>query len=200
MFFAKRSKFSSTYDYIVVGLGNPGKEYEKTRHNIGFRAIDLLCENLGVECKKSKFKSLIGEGKIAQSRVLIMKPQTFMNLSGQAVLEAMSFYKLTPEKVIVIFDDITLDVGRLRIRAKGSDGGHRGMRNIIELSGSDAFPRIKLGVGQKPHPDYDTKDWVLSKFSSEDEKILSDSTKNAAEAVKCIITKDISTAMNRFNK
>lgn len=200
MFFSKKNKFSSTYDYMVVGLGNPGKEYEKTRHNIGFCAIDILCEELGADCKKSKFKSLVGEGKIGQDRVLIIKPQTFMNLSGEAVLEAMKFYKLTPDKVIVIFDDITLDVGRLRIRAKGSDGGHRGMRNIIQMAGSDAFPRIKLGVGQKPHPEYDTKDWVLSKFSEQDEKVLKESVKSAAEAVKCIITNDISTAMNRFNK
>lgn len=200
MFFSKKNKFSSTYDWMVVGLGNPGKEYENTRHNIGFRAIDVLCQSLGVDCKKSKLKSLVGEGKIGQNRVLIIKPQTFMNLSGEAVLEVMRFYKLTPDKVIVIFDDITLDIGRLRIRAKGSDGGHRGMRNIIQMAGSDAFPRIKFGVGQKPHPEYDTKDWVLSRFSAQDEKVLEELVNSAAEAVKCIITNDISTAMNRFNK
>lgn len=199
MFF-KKDKFSPTYDFLVVGLGNKGKEYDGTRHNIGFCVIDALCDDLKAECKKSKFKSLIGDGKVGDKRILIMKPQTYMNLSGQAVTEAMNFYKLKPEQVIVVFDDISLDVGRLRIRAKGSDGGHRGMRNIIELTGKDVFPRIKIGVGQKPNPDYDTKDWVLGKFKREDAPILNDSVKGAVGAIKAIVTEDISTAMNKFNK
>ena len=199
MFF-KKDKFSPTYDFLVVGLGNKGKEYDGTRHNIGFCVIDALCDDLKAECKKSKFKSLIGDGKVGDKRILIMKPQTYMNLSGQAVTEAMNFYKLKPEQVIVVFDDISLDVGRLRIRAKGSDGGHRGMRNIIELTGKDVFPRIKIGVEQKPNPDYDTKDWVLGKFKREDAPILNDSVKGAVGAIKAIVTEDISTAMNKFNK
>lgn len=200
MFFSKKDKFSSAYDFIVAGLGNPGMQYENTRHNIGFEVIDALCKDLGVECKKAKFKGYIADSKIGDSRVLIIKPQTYMNLSGESVIEAMQFYKLTPEKVIVIFDDITLDVGRLRIRAKGSDGGHRGMRSIIELGGSDKFPRIKLGVGKKPHPDFDVKDFVLGRFSKEDANGMKESVERAVEAVKCIIKTDVPTAMNRYNK
>ena len=200
MLFSKKSKFSSGFDFIIAGLGNPGKEYENTRHNIGFMAVDALAERLGAEFKKSKFEGLTAEGKIGDKRVLIIKPQTFMNLSGRAVVKAMNYYKLTPDRVVVIFDDITLDVGRLRIRQKGSDGGHRGMRNIIELGQSDAFPRIKLGVGKKPHPDYDTKDWVLSSFSKEDAAIILQSVKSAAEAAECIVKSGVSTAMNGFNK
>lgn len=200
MLFCKKSKFSGGVDYIVVGLGNPGSQYENTRHNIGFIAADLLAKELGAEFKKSKFEALMADGKIGDKRVLILKPQTFMNLSGRAAVGAMNFYKLSPEKVIVIFDDITLDVGRLRIRAKGTDGGHRGMRNIIELGKSYDFPRIKIGVGKKPHPDFDTKDFVLSKFSAEELKTVTASASDAAEAVKCLIKTDISTAMNRFNK
>ena len=200
MLFGKKKSFSGNFDFIVVGLGNPGIRYQNTRHNVGFMAADALAEKIGVEFKPSKFKSLIADGKIGDKRVLIMKPETFMNLSGEAVLKAMNFYKVMPEKVIVIFDDITLDIGRLRIRAKGSDGGPRGMRNIIELGAVDTFPRIKLGVGQKPHPDYDTKDWVLSKFSPKESEIILQSSKDAADAAEFIIKSDISTAMNKFNK
>ncbi|MBQ3088692.1 MAG: aminoacyl-tRNA hydrolase [Clostridia bacterium] len=200
MFSRFKKSPSGGFDYIVVGLGNPGLQYEKTRHNVGFRAVDALCESLSVKCDRSKFKSLYADARIGEKRLLILKPQTYMNNSGEAVTEAMSFYKIPIENVIVISDDITLDVGRLRIRAKGSAGGHKGLKDIIELSGSDAFPRVKIGCGQKPHPDYDIKDWVLAKFPKEDEKTISDSISKAAEAVECIIKNDIPTAMNRYNK
>ena len=200
MFSRFKKSPSGGFEYIVVGLGNPGLQYEKTRHNVGFRAVDALCESLSVKCDRSKFKSLCADARIGEKRLLILKPQTYMNNSGEAVTEAMSFYKIPIENVIVISDDITLDVGRLRIRAKGSAGGHNGLKDIIELSGSDAFPRVKIGCGQKPHPDYDIKDWVLAKFPKEDEKTISDSISKAAEAVECIIKNDIPTAMNRYNK
>ena len=191
---------SGGFDFIIVGLGNPGLQYEKTRHNVGFRAADALCDDLGVKCDRNKFKSLYADAKIGEHRCLILKPQTYMNNSGEAVTEAMNFYKIPIQNVIVISDDVTLDVGRLRIRAKGSAGGHNGLKDIIELSGSDEFPRVKIGCGQKPHPDYDIKDWVLGKFPKEDEKEIEQSIKLAAEAVECIVTKDIPTAMNRYNK
>ena len=167
MFGKAKSAGNSAFDYIVVGLGNPGRQYENTRHNCGFDAIDKLAYKHNFDIKKLRFKSLTGECRIGSSKCLVMKPSTFMNLSGQAVVEAMNFYKIPPENVIVIFDDISLDVGKMRIRRKGSDGGHNGMKNIIYLSGSDMFPRIKLGVGKKPHPEYDLKDWVLGKFSAD---------------------------------
>lgn len=188
------------FDYLIVGLGNPGLQYEKTRHNVGFRAIDALCKDLGCECSRNKFKSLYADVKIGEYRCLILKPQTFMNNSGQAVSEAMAFYKIPIEKVIVISDDVTLDVGRLRIRQKGSAGGHNGLKDIIQLSGSENFPRVKIGCGQKPHPDYDIKDWVLGKFPKDQEKQIEEMIEFAAEAVLCIIKRDIATAMNRFNK
>ena len=172
MFGKAKSAGNSAFDYIVVGLGNPGRQYENTRHNCGFDAIDKLAYKHNFDIKKLRFKSLTGECRIGSSKCLVMKPSTFMNLSGQAVVEAMNFYKIPPENVIVIFDDISLDVGKMRIRRKGSDGGHNGMKNIIYLSGSDMFPRIKLGVGKKPHPEYDLKDWVLGKFSAADRKTL----------------------------
>lgn len=197
--FGKKEKATGTYDWIIAGLGNPGRDYETTRHNVGFMVLDCIAEKHGVAIKKVKFKSVIGDTTIFGKRCLFMKPQTYMNLSGQAVTEAMSFYKIPPERVLVIFDDITLPPGKLRIRPKGSDGGHNGMKNIIYLSGSDQFPRIKVGVGAKPHPDYDLKDWVLSSFTKEDAEQMKKSIPLAAEAVSCIIQKDTETAMNQFN-
>ena len=200
MFFKSKEKFPSGYDYIVVGLGNPGTEYENTRHNLGFQAMDVLCKKFGVECKKLKFKSLICDANIEGKRCLLMKPQTFMNLSGQAVSEAMQFYKVQPENVIVMFDDVSLDVGRLRVRPKGSDGGHNGMKNIIYLSGKDTFPRVKIGAGQKPHPDYDLAKWVLSRFAPDDIPKIKEVISLAADAAVCIIKSDVQTAMNSFNR
>lgn len=186
-------------EYIIAGLGNPGKEYEKTRHNAGFMAIDMLAEKLGASIKKIKFKGLCGEAMIANKKVLLLKPSTFMNLSGQSITEAMRFYKVPPEKVIIMFDDISLEPGKLRIRRKGSDGGHNGMKNIIYLSGSDAFPRIKLGVGAKPDPRYPLADWVLSKFTNEQYKEMLSSCEKAADACSYIVAEDIDKAMNLYN-
>lgn len=190
---------NSAIDYIIVGLGNPGREYENTRHNCGFDAVDKLAEDVGCQIKKLRFKSLTGECRIGSKKCLIMKPSTYMNLSGEAVVQAINFYKIDPSKVIVIFDDISLDAGKMRIRMKGSDGGHNGMKNIIYLTGSDMFPRIKLGVGKKPHPDYDLKDWVLGKFSTSDRKLIDEVLDKAVEAVKLMVEDKPSEAMQRFN-
>ncbi|MBQ7107675.1 MAG: aminoacyl-tRNA hydrolase [Clostridia bacterium] len=191
---------TGSFDYLIVGLGNPGLQYEKTRHNVGFRAVDKLCDELGTKCDRSKFKSLYTDAKIGDKRVLVLKPQTYMNNSGQAVTEAMKFYKIPIGNVIVISDDVTLDVGRLRIRAKGSAGGHNGLKDIIELSGSEEFPRIKIGCGKKPHPDYDIKDWVLGKFPKQEEKAIEEVISLAADAAICMVKTDIQTAMNRYNR
>lgn len=191
---------SGGFDYIIVGLGNPGMQYEKTRHNVGFRAVDALCKSLDVKCDRTKFKALYADAKIGDSRCLILKPQTYMNNSGQSVSEAMAFYKIPIDKVIVISDDVAMDVGRLRIRLKGSSGGHNGLKDIIELCGSDEFVRVRIGCGQKPHPDYDVKDWVLGKFPKEQEKQIEEMITFAADATECIIKRDVTTAMNRYNR
>ena len=190
---------SSGIEYIIVGLGNPGKQYENTRHNAGFMAIERLAEKENCKINKIRFKSTTGECTINGHRCLLMKPSTFMNLSGQAVVEAMNFYKIPPENVIIMFDDISLDVGRIRIRRNGSDGGQNGMKNIIYLSGSDKFPRVKIGIGKKPHPDYDLKDWVLSRFSKEDMKTLNEVLDNAAESAALIVQDKTDLAMQKFN-
>lgn len=194
-----KNKFSSSVEYIVVGLGNPDKKYENTRHNAGWLAIDHLAEKFGCKVNKIKYKSFIGECTINGARVMLMKPTTYMNNSGQAVVEAMNFYKIPPENVIVIFDDISLDVGKMRIRQKGSDGGQRGMRSIICLSGKDSFPRIKIGIGAKPNPHWDLADWVLSKFTDDEFKILGTMFDNASKAVEFIVDGKIDRAMNMFN-
>ena len=186
--------------HIVVGLGNPGGEYEKTRHNAGFIAIDRLCDSLGVKCDRAKFKALCCEATIGENRVLIMKPQTYMNKSGEAVSEASRFYKISPDKIIVISDDASLPVGKLRIRAKGSAGGQKGLNNIIEHLGTQEIPRIKLGVGEKPHPDYDMAEWVLGKFPKEDFEALSKTVESVPSAVATMINSDITTAMNKYNR
>lgn len=190
---------SGPYEYIIVGLGNPGKQYENTRHNAGFMALDCLAEKNHGEVKRIKFKGLVGDCRIAGKRVLLLKPSTFMNLSGQSVTEAMKFYKIPPEKTLILFDDINLEPGKLRIRRKGSDGGHNGMKNIIYLSGSDQFPRIKIGVGKKPHPDYDLADWVLSRFSENEKKDLETALQNAASAAELIVKGELDRAMNQYN-
>ena len=186
-------------EYIIVGLGNPGTEYENTRHNIGFMTIDTLCEKYKVNCKKLKFKSLTCDVMISGKRCLIMKPGTYMNKSGEAVTEAMSFYKIPPERTIIVFDDISLEPGKMRIRRKGSDGGHNGIKNIIYLSGADTFPRIKMGVGAKPHPDYNLADWVLGHFKKEDGEKLEQCFKNAVAALELMVDGKTDQAMNKFN-
>ena len=186
-------------EYLIVGLGNPDKKYENTRHNCGWMAIDHLADKLGCKVNKIKFKSFVGECRINNKRAMLMKPTTYMNNSGQAVVEAMNFYKLPPENVIVIFDDISLDVGKMRIRQKGSDGGQKGMRSIIYLSGKDTFPRIKIGIGAKPNPDWDLADWVLSRFSKDEGKLLEEMFDNAADAIVLMVDGKIDRAMNLYN-
>ena len=199
MLFQKKEFSSNSIEYLIVGLGNPGKQYEGTRHNAGFISLDYIADELNVKVNKVKFKSTVGEARISGKRCLLMKPSTFMNLSGQAVTEAMRFYKLSPQQVIVISDDISLDVGKIRIRRKGSDGGQNGLKNIIYLSGSDEFPRVKVGIGKKPHPDYDLKDWVLSRFTDKDKKLLAERLPDIKSAVECIVSGEIDKAMNLYN-
>ena len=186
-------------EYIICGLGNPGTQYEGTRHNIGFMTIDTLCEKYKLDCKKLRFKSLTCDAMISGKRCLIMKPTTFMNNSGEAVTEAMSFYKIPPERTIIVFDDISLEPGKLRIRRKGSDGGHNGIKTIIYLSGSDMFPRIKMGVGAKPHPDYNLADWVLGHFKKEQAEALETAMDNAVSSIELMVGGKMNEAMNKFN-
>jgi PTH1 family peptidyl-tRNA hydrolase len=188
------------YDYIIVGLGNPGDKYTETRHNVGFRCVDLLIKDLNAGPEKNKFQSLIYDAEIKGHKVLLQKPLTFMNNSGAAVTEAARFFKVPFDKVIVISDDVTIDAGRLRIRKSGSHGGHNGLRDIIELSGTDNIPRVKVGMGQKPHPEYNLADWVLGKPNKEDKEKIDLAEKNAVEAVKTIVTADIGQAMNKYNR
>ena len=186
-------------EYIVVGLGNPGDRYSRTRHNAGFLAIDRIAERSGVKIDRVKYKSLTAETMIGGKRVLLMKPQTFMNNSGEAVWEAAKFYKLEPSRVIVLSDDISLDVGRLRVRAKGSAGGHNGIKSVIEHLSTNEFPRIKIGVGEKPSPEYDLIKWVLGNIPEEDRKKVSEVYSKAADALEIMLSGNIDTAMNKFN-
>ncbi len=186
-------------EYIICGLGNPGTQYEGTRHNIGFMTIDTLCEKYKLDCKKLRFKSLTCDAMISGKRCLIMKPTTFMNNSGEAVTEAMSFYKIPPERTIIVFDDISLEPGKLRIRRKGSDGGHNGIKSIIYLSGSDMFPRIKMGVGAKPHPDYNLADWVLGHFKKEQAEALETAMDNAVSSIEMMVGGKMNEALNKLN-
>jgi PTH1 family peptidyl-tRNA hydrolase len=196
----RKPALSGAVDFIIAGLGNPGKKYVGTRHNAGFAVIEALAETLDVKVDRVKFKSLCGEAVIGGKKVLLLMPQTFMNNSGEALREAAAFYKLPPERCLVICDDISLPVGTIRIRRKGSDGGQRGMRSIITLCGSEAFPRIKVGVGQKPHPDYDLAAWVLSHFTKDEAPKLVEAAKAAAEAACMIAEGNIDEAMNRFSR
>ena len=190
---------SGAISHIIVGLGNPGKEYAFTRHNAGFLTLDYLSDILKVSINRSKFKALTAEATIADKRVLLMQPQTFMNNSGEAVIEAVNFYKIKPENVIVIFDDISLPVGKMRIRKNGSAGGHNGIKSIIAHLGTQDFPRIKIGVGEKPHKEMELADWVLSKFSKEEQEILFGMFGNASEAAKLMISEKTGEAMNKYN-
>lgn len=185
--------------YLIVGLGNPGREYVNTRHNIGFETIDVLCEKYGVSLNKTKFRADCGEGKIADEKVLFIKPLTYMNLSGESVREFADFYKVENDRIIVVYDDVSLPVGQLRVRPKGSAGGHNGIRNIIYQLGSEEFPRIRIGIGAPPHPDFPMADYVLGKFSKTDTELLIPAVKRAADAPEVIIRNGISAAMNQFN-
>ncbi len=196
MFFKKSNQ---SIDYIVVGLGNPGSKYQNTRHNIGFETLDYIADKNNVSVTKAKFSALYGVWETEGIKVMLLKPQTFMNLSGEAVMQAARFYKVPAENIIVIFDDVSLDVGKMRIRAKGSAGGHNGIKSIISHMGQE-FPRIKMGVGQKPHPDYDLADWVLGKFTDGDKKLLADRFEDAHKAVKLMVSGDSQKAMNLYNR
>lgn len=189
-----------TYDFLVVGLGNPGLQYEKTRHNVGFMSADLLMKKAGGEFTKHKMDSHYGECEIGKKRILVMKPQTFMNNSGTAVSAVSKFYKIPTDKIIIISDDISLDVGKIRIRRKGSHGGHNGLKDIFQLMGTDNIMRVKIGVGAKPHPDYDLADWVLGKFPKEDEENLNTALENSVKAIEEIIKRGIDSAMNKYSK
>jgi PTH1 family peptidyl-tRNA hydrolase len=199
MFSFFKNKPSGPIDFAIVGLGNPGINYEKTRHNAGFLAVDYLAQREGVKLNKLKFKSLCAEVQIAHKRVILAKPHTFMNLSGQAVLQIMNFYKLPPERVIIIFDDIFFEPGVIKIKTKGSGGGHNGVKNIIYLTGQDNFIQIKIGVGQKPQ-DWDLKDWVIARFSDEQMATLQQVDEKLYAAVELILNGKISEAMNIYNQ
>lgn len=186
-------------EYIICGLGNPGTRYENTRHNAGFLALDRMSEKMGFKIRKLKFKSLTAEAEINGVKCFLMKPTTYMNKSGEALREAMAFYKIPPEKTVIIFDDITQEVGVVRIRKNGSDGGHNGMKNIIYLTGSDFFPRIKIGVGGKPHPDYDLADWVTSPFKKTEAKELETALDKTAGALEYMVKGETEAAMNKYN-
>ena len=185
--------------WLIVGLGNPGREYEKTRHNAGFRAIDLLADKLGCKIDKLKFQGLYGQVNYQGRKLKLLKPQTFMNLSGRSVLQLSAYFNIPPARIIVMFDDISLAPGRLRVRADGSAGGHNGIKSIIQEVGSQAFPRVKIGVGAKPNPEFDLADWVLSTFSASEEKALKNALEWAGEAALTIIESGVPEAANRYN-
>ena len=185
--------------WMLVGLGNPGSKYERSRHNVGFRAIDLLCAKLGCRADRLRLKALTGFCELGGQKVLLVRPMTYMNLSGQAVRPLADYYKIPPEHILVIFDDISLPVGKLRVRPEGSAGGHNGIKSLIAELGTQNFPRIKVGVGEKPHPDYDLADWVLSSFTAQEEKLLAPVLERAVEAARTVIESGTQQAMNRYN-
>jgi len=187
-------------EYLIVGLGNPGSEYIYTRHNAGFSAVDFICKKFGVECKESKFKAFSAKVNIGGRAALILKPTTFMNNSGYAVRDAAAFYKIPPKKIIVFCDDVNFDVGKMRIRERGSDGGHNGLKSIIEHLSSDDFPRIRIGVGKKPNAEYDLASWVLGKFTENDMKTIVECFAAAPDICEKIIGGDIQSAMSIYNK
>lgn len=186
-------------DWLIVGLGNPGRQYERTRHNAGFRAVGALAKSLGCPVDRGKFQGLMGQCTYRGQRLVLLLPQTFMNLSGNGVADAVRFYRLPPERVLVLCDDISLEPGRLRVRGSGSAGGHNGLKSIIARLGTDKFPRVKIGVGGKPHPDYDMADWVLGKFVGPDKTAIDEATLRAAQAVECYLKDGPQKAMNQFN-
>jgi len=195
MFFKKPSNVT----WLVVGLGNVGDKYDGTRHNVGFEVMDELARKGNFSVRKIKHRALTQTAEIGGERVLVMKPTTFMNLSGEAIIDAAKFYKVPAERVLVVCDDVSLPTGKLRLRRGGSAGGHNGLKNIIQHLGTDQFPRVKVGVGEKPHPDYDMIDWVMGKFHGENRKIMDEAVRRAADAVECILKSGMDTAMNKFN-
>ena len=193
--FSKQSSDS----WLIVGLGNPGREYEKTRHNTGFRAMDILAEKLGARVDRLKFQGLYTQVNYNGKKLFLLKPQTYMNLSGRSVLQLSAYFGIPPQRIIVMFDDISLEPGRLRVRAEGSAGGHNGIKSIIASLGTDVFPRVKVGVGDKPHPDYDLADWVLSAIAKEDQEAFGTALHHAAEAVLCIVENGTEKAAAAYN-
>ena len=185
--------------WLIVGLGNPGKDYIRTRHNCGFRAIDVLAKSLGCKVDRSKFQGLYGQIVKGGKKLFLLKPQTYMNLSGKSVLQLSAYFGIPPQRIIVLFDDISLDPGRLRVRSNGSAGGHNGIKSIINELGSQDFPRVKIGVGAKPNAEQDLAEWVLSSFSAAEEKLLQPAIENAADAVLCIIEKGTDAAACKYN-
>ena len=194
MLFGKKGE-----SWLIVGLGNPGKDYERTRHNAGYRALDVLAQKLGCKIDKGKFQGLFGQVNYEGKRLFLLKPLTYMNLSGRSVLQLSAYFHIPPQRIIVLFDDISLEPGRLRIRADGSAGGHNGIKSIISEVGSQDFPRVKIGVGAKPHAEQDLADWVLSSFSASEEKALTSALERAADAVLCIIDRGVPETANRYN-
>ena len=189
----------STVDWLIVGLGNPGPDYEKTRHNVGFRVLDLLAKEAGVKVDRAKFRALTRTAELAGQKVLLLKPQTYMNSSGEAVHLAALFYRVPISRILILSDDVSLPVGRVRVRAEGSAGGHNGLKSVISHLGSQDFPRVKIGVGAKPHPDYDLADWVLSSFSAQEEKDLSPALDHAAAAVLELLKNGLQSAAAKYN-
>ena len=185
--------------WLIVGLGNPGPEYAKTRHNIGFRCLDILAQKLGCTVDRGKFQGLYGQASYRGQKVYLLKPLTYMNLSGRSVVQLSAYFQIPPQRIIVMFDDISLEPGRLRVRPSGSAGGHNGIKSIIQELGSQDFPRVKIGVGAKPHPDFDLAAWVLSTFSASEEKALAVSLENGAKAALTLMTQGVSEAANKFN-
>ena len=199
IFSGKKQEPLPPVEWLVVGLGNPGDKYRGTRHNAGCIAIDLIAEKAGVKIDRAACRGLTGRGALGGRGVLFLKPETFMNLSGESVREAAAFYKIPPERVLVLCDDISFEPGRVRIRRNGSHGGHNGLKNIVELLGSEAFPRIRIGVGQKPHPEYDLVDWVLGKLPDEDLKKITARAADFFDAATLIVSGEIDQAMNRYS-
>lgn len=196
----EQPKSTAPISAIVVGLGNPGAEYERTRHNVGFLAVDFIAARLGVKIDRVKFHALVAEVTVGECRVLLMKPTTYMNNSGVAVGEAAAFYKIPPERVILLHDEISFEPGKIRLRRKGSAGGHNGLKSIIEHIGSDAFPRVKIGVGQKPSPDYDLADWVLGKMPEADRDSVASRFADIDASVRLILDGKIDDAMQKYSK
>lgn len=194
-----KKKPSSPIDAIIVGLGNPEAKYTTTRHNVGFNAVDYISKRLGVSINKLKFEGLFCQTEIEGKRVLLLKPQTYMNESGRSLVQFSKFYKVPAENIIVIFDDISLDVGKMRIRKKGSAGGHNGIKSIISHLGSDNFPRIKIGVGQKPHPDYDLASWVLSPLPLKEREIVNENNSAVYDALTLMLKGEFEAAMGKYN-
>ena len=190
---------SSENTWLIVGLGNPGPEYDRTRHNIGFRWLDIVADKLNCTVDKGKFQGLYGMTTYHGNKVYLLKPLTYMNLSGKSVLQLSAYFQIPPQRIIVLFDDISLEPGRLRVRPSGSAGGHNGIKSIIQELGSQDFPRVKIGVGAKPHPDFDLADWVLSSFSASEEKALAASLENGAKAALTILDAGVSEAANSYN-